>query len=168
MKNISKLFIIFFVLSFNCSFAQLTKKEKRQQKKEMKAIEIKQLVNQKQFVFKANSLTTNSGFNKNLSSDYDLTLKKDSVIAYLPFWGKAYTSSFNDEGGIKFSEKLKEFENSDLGKKGQNINFSVKTKDDTFYFNLNISSQGFANVTVTSTNKSQISYYGQIEAIEEK
>ena len=168
MKNINKLLIIFFVLSFNYSFAQMTKKEVRQQKKEIKAIKINQLINQKQFIFKANSLTSNSGYNKTLSSNYDLILKKDSVMAYLPFWGKAYTSLFNDEGGIKFNEKMKEFQYDDLEKKGHNINFSVKTKDDTFHFNLNISTQGYANVIVTSNNKSRISYYGQIEAIEDK
>ncbi|RZK15705.1 MAG: DUF4251 domain-containing protein [Pedobacter sp.] len=43
----------------------------------------------------------------NLSgSSYDFRVTKDSVVAYLPFYGRAFSAPYNpNEGGIKFTSK---------------------------------------------------------------
>src|SRR5688572_1053707 len=67
-------------------------------------LNVQQLVESKNFVFKAESVTTQRGRYLQLTSDYDLVIKKDSVISFLPYYGRAYTApvSSSDEG-IKFT-----------------------------------------------------------------
>ncbi len=68
--------------------------------------EVQQLVENRQFTFKADTLTTSTGYYKNLNYNYDLSLSPDSVHVYLPYWVRVYMARINDEGGFKRSESI--------------------------------------------------------------
>lgn len=165
MKNI-KIYLTILTLSFSLStFAQLSKKEIRKNKKELKAQEIEQLIDSKSFIFQANSLTSNTGYHKMLNSEYDFIVKNDSVFSHLPFWGRAYSHDINEEGGFKFEEKSTDYDLVNLKEKGYQISLIAKVDKDNYQIQLNISKQGYARLVIISTRKSHISYNGQIEAI---
>lgn len=168
MKNIKLIVLMIFLLATANSFAQISGKTKRQQKKELKRQEIEQLVSNQKFTFIPRSLTTSSGFTKDLNFSYELELNQDSTKAYLPFWGKAYIAKINDEGGILFETTVDDLEIKNLNKKGYEIKFKAKGKEDTYQIKMEISKQGYTSLFITSNNKSHISYYGHIEEIEEK
>src|SRR5689334_12028310 len=54
-------------------------------------------------IFKAQSVFPSSGGIINLTSEYDLKLSRDSIIAYLPYYGRAYTATPGEDGGIHFT-----------------------------------------------------------------
>lgn len=166
MKNF-KFIIAIICLSISISsFGQLTGKAKRQQQKKLKMQEIEQLVENQKFSFVPQSLTTSSGYTKDLISSYDLVLKQDSAMAYLPFWGTAYMAKINDEGGIKFEALAEDLDIKDRGKKGYELTFDVNNMDDNYQVRMSISKSGYATLNITSTKKSHISYYGQIHPLE--
>ncbi|WP_282016640.1 DUF4251 domain-containing protein [Marinifilum flexuosum] len=168
MKNIKLFVVIICLLASANSFAQLSGKAKRQQKKEFKRQEIEQMVSNQKFTFIPRSLTTSSGFTKDLNFSYELELNQDSTKAYLPFWGKVHIAKINDEGGILFETTADDLEIKNLNKKGYEIRFKAKGKEDTYQIKLEISKQAYASLFITSNNKSHISYYGHIEAIKKK
>ncbi|GAB7086508.1 DUF4251 domain-containing protein [Marinifilum fragile] len=168
MKNIKLIVVIICLLASANSFAQLSGKAKRQQKKELKMQEIEQLVNNQKFTFIPRSLTTSSGYTKDLNFSYELELNQDSTKAYLPFWGRAYIAKINDEGGILFETTADDLEIKTLNEKGFEVRFKAKGKEDTYQIKMEISKQGYTSLFITSNNKSHISYYGQIEAIKKK
>ena len=65
---------------------------------------VKSMVDSKDYVFKADYVIPMRGTSRSLTSDYDLAVSKDTVKAYLPFFGRAYTAPMDPtQGGIKFT-----------------------------------------------------------------
>lgn len=99
-----------------------------------------------------------------LTSRYDLRVTPDSVIAYLPFFGRAYTAPLNpNEGGIKFTSTKFSY---NISKRKQVYDIKINPNDtreaQTLF--LTVSSSGFASLTVSSYNRTPITYNGEIEA----
>ena len=141
----------------------------------------RQLVEAQNFIFNARSampmssndinrimsrLPGNTGSNINLTgSNYDLQITKDSVVAYLPYYGRAFTATLNpDDAGTKF--KSKNFKYTSVKKK-RNWVITIDPKDvkDSQRMTLFISENGYATLTVNNTNRQSISYNGTIAEI---
>lgn len=101
-----------------------------------------------------------------LSSYYDVKVSLDTVQAYLPYYGRAYTAPIDpNEGGIKFVSTNFDY-NIKEGKKAGNWLITIQTKDTsrpyTLYFDL--WNNGTARLSVHDRNKQTISFQGDIEA----
>ncbi len=96
-------------------------------------------------------------------SSYDLKIDKDSVEAYLPYFGRAYTANLDpNDSGIKFKSKNFTYK-SEQKKKGSWL-ITIKPKDtkDAQELSLTIGANGYAFLNVTSNNRQSISYMGYI------
>lgn len=144
------------------------------------------IVEEKNYVFVAtNAIPTNStdisnvmrkmsgntgGATINLTgSSYDVQITKDSVVAYLPYYGRSYSAPINPEdNGYKFTAKNFTY-NAVKTKKGD-WDISINTKDvkDNVRMTLNISAGGYATLSVVSNNKQSIMYNGYLSEIKKK
>src|SRR4029079_8253667 len=106
------------------SNAQNSKKEKAARQEQ----EIKNLIDSQKYVLKAQMVYPLGGRSRNLTSDYDLRVTKESVVSYLPYFGRAYSATpGSSSGGIEFTSK--EFEYAvTAGKKGE-WEILIKPKD---------------------------------------
>lgn len=106
----------------------------------------------------------NSGGNIQLnSSQYQLVVTKDSLDAFLPYYGRAYTANMNpNDSGIKFKTKSFSYK-ADKKKKG-NWLISIKPKDakDVESMTLSIGESGYATLNVNSNNRQSITFNGYI------
>jgi len=142
----------------------------RSQKQAAKAEEIKKMVESVSYVFKANFVTPQRGGGHQLTSDYDLTVSKDTINAFLPYFGRAYTAPTDPtEGGIKF--KTSNFEYKAKSNKHGGWDIIIRPKDrninsmtDVQTMRLTIGSGGYASLNITSSNRDPISFDGYIEA----
>ncbi|SMC67265.1 DUF4251 domain-containing protein [Pedobacter africanus] len=102
-------------------------------------------------------------------SQYQLTVTKDSVEAYLPYYGRAYTATMNpDDSGIKFKSKNFKYK-ADKKKKGSwLITINPKDTKDTQSMTLNVSENGYATLNVNSNNRQSISFNGYINEPKQK
>src|SRR5690242_15828414 len=73
------------------------------------AAEVKQMIDSKNFIFKAEYVNPQSGRTRYLSSSYDLAVKPGQVISYLPYFGRAYSVPVGTDGGIKFTSSKFDF-----------------------------------------------------------
>jgi len=147
------------------SNAQNSKKEKAARQEQ----EIKNLIDSQKYVFKAQMVYPLGGRSRNLTSDYDLRVTKESVVSYLPYFGRAYSATpGSSSGGIEFTSK--EFEYAvTAGKKGE-WEILIKPKDTQVARELRLTAykNGTANLQVNSNDKQSISYSGYIAAIKAK
>ena len=162
MKYIGLLFLV-FMLGFQPGFAQ---KRTGKEHKAQKAIEIKTLIESGEYVFIARSATPLSGRKVDLTSEYNLKIKGDSVESWLPYFGRAYQASYGDtDGGIKFKQKVTELKTTcNEQKKRCEVSFVADTPQDTYRMQLSVGWSGYGNLSVTSNHRQTISYYGMLEA----
>lgn len=125
---------------------------------------INKMINNQQYVFKADQAMPLGGRTMHLTSDYDVKISKDSVQAYLPYFGRAYSANIgSSEGGIKFNSK--QFDYTIKEKKG-GWDITIKPKDvqDVQLLSFSIFNNGNASLNINSTNRQSISYSGYVTA----
>ena len=146
----------------NIAEAQNTKKEKAARQEQ----EIKNLIDSQKFVFKAQTVYPLGGRSRQLTTDYDLRVTKESIVSYLPYFGRAYSATpGSSSGGIDFTSKDFEYTASEAKKGGWNI--VIKPKDTQVARELRLTAykNGTANLQVSSNDKQSISYSGYITGI---
>jgi hypothetical protein len=141
------------------SHAQSDKVDKKAEKR----AEIKNLVEGQNYVFIAQTAIPMGGRSRILSSDADLTVTRDAIVSYLPYFGRAYTPPIDPaKGGIQFTSKDFSYTLTPRKKGGWDIEIKPKDYRDVQRMYLNISDNGSASLQVTSTNRSPISFNGTI------
>lgn len=147
-----------------------SKKEKRAEKEAIKIEETKALLESKVYVFSATQALPSGMRSVNLDSSYDVKVNNDTIICYLPFYGRAYSAGYGSgEGPFNFTLPNENYTIKRTKKDGYEVKFDVKNKNDNLNFNIQIGRTGSSSLIITSTNRQSISYYGNIEkAIEKK
>ncbi|MGX5688027.1 DUF4251 domain-containing protein [Arcticibacter tournemirensis] len=162
-KVMLSLLIIFTGL--NLVYAQTSKKEERVRK----AAEIKQMVSSKDFVFKAQFALPMGGSSFQLTSEYDVRVTKDTVVCFLPYFGRAYTAPMNpSEGGIRFTSKDFQYTVSNKKKSGWDIVIKPRDVNNIQQLTFYISESGYGSVQVTDNNRQPISFNGYYEKNKEE
>ncbi|MFD0939909.1 DUF4251 domain-containing protein [Pedobacter boryungensis] len=105
-----------------------------------------------------------SGGSINLNgSSYDVRITKDSIVSYLPYYGRSYSASMNpDENGYKFTAKKFTYNATKTKKGGWDVSINTKDVKDNVSMSFAISTNGYATLTVISNNKQSIMYSGYL------
>lgn len=139
------------------------------QAQEKKELTTQQIVESKNYIFKVESVNPQRGRVRYLTSEYDLVVTSDTVIAFLPYFGRAYSAPINpSEGGIKFTSS--DFEYTVGKKKRRSWQILIKPKDasDIQVLYLTIFDNNKATLQVNSINRESISFNGYIIEGKEK
>jgi len=124
---------------------------------------VQDFINSKNFVFKAQTALPLSGSSKMLTSDYDVRFLGDSIVAYLPYYGRAYTAVYGTEGGgIHFTSTKFEYKAKPRKKGGWEVSIRPSDTRDVRELNFTISENGNASLQVTSNNRQPISFQGYV------
>ena len=155
MKGIfGKLVLVCFVAA-SCSASK--------QAEDQKATAVKNLVDTRHYVFRAQSVLPMGGRSRQLTTNYDLRVYGDTLIADLPYFGRAYTAPIDpNEGGIHFTSTRFSYKISDAKKGGWNVQILPQDAKDVRELNLYISEAGYGSLQVSSNNRQSISYNGII------
>lgn len=105
-----------------------------------------------------------------LSGDgYELKVTKDSVIAYLPYYGRAYSPPIGQrESGIKFTSTSFTYTSSKAKKKSWNVKILTKDISDGYRLDLRVFEDGNASLSISSYNKQTIVYSGYLKKPKQK
>jgi hypothetical protein len=140
-----------------------SKKELKAEKKAQQMAEVKATVEGKNFVFDARTANPMKGRTVNLTTDYNMKIRNDSVYSYLPYYGVAHTaSSFGGmDSPMNFSQPIDEY-SSELTKNGYMVKFKTRNGNDVLSCTLHISETGSSTLSVSSMNRQSISYFGDL------
>ncbi len=164
MKKNSTVLVIIFSLFILSAKSVLAQGSTTQSDKELQKAQIQALVDAQHFSFIAQKAVPLEMPSRQLVTDYELKIDKDTIQAFLPYFGK--TNSFNvgsTDNGINFKSGNFKYTKQDKKKGGWNIKVVLKDAGDTKEVALNITSSGFATLEVSSENKQSISFNGYIQ-----
>lgn len=130
---------------------------------------LQQLIEQKSFIFDAQHVRPMQGPSRALTSNYTLRLSGDTIEAYLPYFGRAYSAPSNtQEGGIKF--KSTDFDYKVDQRKNKSFDITIKPKVignrdlEGIILYLNIFEGGSTTLNINMTNRQPISFSGTISS----
>lgn len=136
----------------------LSKAERRQQQ----AMMVQKALLDRNYTISVQSAHPSSGAPINLSSPYSLKVKGDTVVSYLPFFGRAYSLPYGGGKGLNFTGKVISYETS-RNKKEYNIKMGVDSDEDQYTYYIDVYENGRAVMLVTSRNRSNITFYGEMD-----
>jgi hypothetical protein len=125
--------------------------------------QVKAMVESGRFTFKAQTALPQSGASLPLTSEYDLRVSPDSVVSFLPYYGRAYSPVYPGEGGIKFTSTEFAYAYKWKKKKGWDVTLTPKDTRDARQLILRISENGYASLQVISNNRQAISFNGYVK-----
>jgi hypothetical protein len=127
---------------------------------------LKNLLNSRSFVFKAQSAWPLQGTVIQLTPGFDMKIIGDSINTYLPYFGRSYQASYaNGNGGINFTSTKFEYKLKDNSKGSWELIIKPTDNREINQLIYSVSKNGFATLQVTSNNRQAISFYGVIEKV---
>ena len=102
------------------------------------------------------------GPSRTVSFGYSVEVRNDSLISYLPYFGRAYTATYGGGNAMDFSAPIKTYQET-KGKKGQRkIEIVLTTSEDNFQYTIEVFDNGSASIDVQPRNRDRISYSGEM------
>lgn len=153
--------LMMFVVGFQPGERKLRKVQKEKEMLEM--------LESGEFRFVARSAHSSLGNFNNLSTHYDIVFDSMRIKAFLPYYGRAYSAPYNEEGGVKFDLKADKIEKRwDKKKKRYIVATEVSDQRDSYSIYMTASLSGYADVVINFRNRQMISYYGTLERLKDK
>lgn len=147
MKKV--IFILILLIVSQLGFAQKTE-------------EIKDLLESKTYVFKAINVNPMNGRSISLDGSFSVKIDNDTIVSYLPFYGRAYSIAYGSRvSGMDFTQPIENY-TFEKSKKGYLIKVKIKNGSDSLDYTFHISVNGTSTLNVNSINRQSISYYGNI------
>lgn len=126
---------------------------------------LKNILANKSFVFKAQSAWPLQGKVIQLTPGFDMRVMNDSINSYLPYYGRAYNAGYTQNGGISFTSNKFDYKLKEKSKGGWELMIKPSDANDVTQLSYSISTNGFATLQVISNNRQAISFYGVIEKV---
>lgn len=123
---------------------------------------IKEIIESGRYRIDVNRVLPMSGSAVNLTSSYSLTLQGDTVISYLPYFGRAYTLPYGGGTGLRFESQTSNLTQTVDGDKMIKVDFCTRSEDDSYTFDIKIFLNGSITIDVAPANKQPITYHGNL------
>lgn len=160
MKSTRFLLMICFTGIICFAAASLHAQDRRDSSRE----KIQNLVDNRQYTFVAQRVLPMSGRGRDLTSAYDLKVSQDTIAAFLPYFGRAYSAPTDPtQGGIKFTSTQFKYSEKTAKRGGWNITITPEDNRDVQHLTLFVSKDGYGSLQVISTHRQSISFYGYVK-----
>lgn len=125
---------------------------------------IDSLIQNKRFVFVAESVTPLGSRIRNLTGGYELDVMNDTLIYSLPYFGRAYSAPYNPAENDFTTSNFSYTSNK--GSKGNwDVVIKLRNVTEVSEIYLSASASGMATVNVNSNTRQSISYNGYITSV---
>ncbi|MDC1106466.1 DUF4251 domain-containing protein [Prolixibacteraceae bacterium] len=149
---------LFGVLILCVLFVYTTSAQSKKEKKEKAYQEMVTNMGSGEFTLEATRVHFNSGTRQIQGEGYSLKLKGDSVEAYLPFFGRAYSVDYNGGGAIEFHEPVKQIDIKKYPEKRKvEVALRVVCVKDAYDIQLTLF-PGSGTISVNSNTRAPINY----------
>ena len=164
MKKVNNIFKhLFFIIVFATIISGCSNTKNANKDHIINSADVKNMVASQSFVFIPQNVSAMSGRKRNINSGFKISISKDTIVSYLPYFGRGYTAPLSPEEA-DFDFTSTHFSTTVTpSKRGWNI--SIKPKDKLYIRELyfRVYDNAFASLNVTSLDRSFISYDGYIE-----
>lgn len=125
-------------------------------------------IEKKQFEFLAQSVTPTKGGTRQLNPGYTVLVKGDTLICYLPYFGRVYQPSFGtSDAGLDFTSTQFDYQTKVRKKGGWDVKMKTKDLTKQRQLSMTIFQNGTASLTVISSDRESISFLGSLKMKQE-
>lgn len=155
----------FFVFIFSQLLVlHLIAQNSSKDKKVEKAMAIKKQIADTNFIFEARYVVPQTGQMRYLTDYYSLKIAHDSLIVYLPYFGRSYIAPMDPAKiAIDLTTTNFEYTSTPLKKGGWDITIRPTSQQTVQLFTLTVYDNGEAYLKVLSSDRDPISYNGSLE-----
>ncbi|MGL4520370.1 MAG: DUF4251 domain-containing protein [Phocaeicola sp.] len=133
------------------------------QEKESTTTQVERALENQSFTIRVNQAIPQSGESRILTSEYNLTVRNDSILSYLPYFGVSYSIPYGGGKGLIFDAPITTY-NSEKRKKGETkVKVVTRNEEERYEYNLSIFPNGKTTIYVQPTNRQGITFYGEVE-----
>ena len=159
----TKLNIVFFAILALVVLSACVSAEERAARAAEQAAKVKAGLAEKRFSINVDRMYPMKGGSKSVSFGYGVEVRNDSLISYLPYFGRAYDIPYGGGKGLNFSERIGSYRDIP-GKNGLHvIDIEVTNTEDTYFYSIKVYDNGSSSIDVQSCNREHISYTGQMD-----
>jgi hypothetical protein len=98
-----------------------------------------------------------------LNSRYYVSIIRDKVESFLPYFGRAYNIPYGGGEGLSFTAPITDYKMTQDRKGRWVVTFNARTAEDRYQFRIEIYPTGSAYLSVTATQKQTMSFSGHID-----
>ena len=124
---------------------------------------VKSALETKKYVIAVNMMYPSQGPSKHLSYGYSVEVRNDSLISYLPYFGRAYSVPYGGGKGLNFSAPIINYRESQQNSDLRHVEIDVKNDEDTYLYSLDIFDNGSTTIDVRSRQRERINFSGIME-----
>lgn len=163
-KNNHSLFYLMLIfislLLFKCSSTKNTTNN-------VERAAVAKMVNDHSFIFVAERMDPLRGRSRILTSSYDVRVNNDSLVSYLPYFGRAYSAPIDPSNvGTQFTSTNFTYQGNEVKNNQWRISIVPKDVQSIQELVFTIFDNGNTTLNITSTSRDQISYSGYLKKVE--
>lgn len=155
-------FILFAITLLVAACNSLSSAERAERDAKI-AQSVEKALAERRYTVSINTVYPRSGRVVNVSPDYSLEVKGDTLVSYLPYFGRAYNVPYGGGKGYNFTAPITDYQATKNRKGNTRITFRTYNEEDVITFMLDIFPNGNATIDVTAREREPISYSGQME-----
>ena len=155
-------FILFAITLLVAACSSLSSAERAERDAKI-AQSVEKALAERRYTVSINTVYPRSGRVVNVSPDYSLEVKGDTLVSYLPYFGRAYNVPYGGGKGYNFTAPITDYQATKNRKGNTRITFRTYNEEDIITFMLDIFPNGNATIDVTAREREPISYSGQME-----
>lgn len=161
--QILTILLIIPMLTFAQQEPKKSKKQLKEEQKKEQIEKIREIVRSKNFVFKAETVNGVNSRTKNLTTDFGVEVRNDSVFSYMPYYGNTYSRDYTShtDSPMGFIQPVDSYSMKRTNK-GYYIDINVTNNHDVINLKFHINKDGEATLSANSINRSSVSYTGFI------
>ena len=160
MKHyLSSLVLLFLAVVLLCGCATA---EERAARAALQAAKVKKSLSEKRFMINVDYMYPLSGTPKHLSYGYSLEVRNDSLISYLPYFGRAFNVPYGGGKALNFSERIGSYHETQQSNGACVIDIELKNDEDIYQYTIKVFDNGNSSIDVQSRQRDPISYSGEM------
>ena len=151
------------VLAIDANEKKQSRKERKAEKKAQQAEQTKRIVEAETFYFDATTMNPTTGGSRSIMN-YSIIIEDGNLNSYLPYMGRAYSGGYggSEDNPLVFESPIENYTLEETKKGGYTIKFTARNGSDRVDYTLSISSSGSGSLSVKSSKRQHISYFGNL------
>lgn len=166
MKQIALIMAIAAVLVSCRTTSGVTSGMSKAEQKAYVAEQVYNGLNDMHYTIEVNYMTQRRGGMQSLAHGYELEVKGDTVISYLPYFGEVYATrsvAYGQQKGLNFTSIIYNYK-AVMVKQGEyRIQFETETLEDRYLYTIQMFDNGKSYIDVLGENRTGISFMGDMK-----
>ena len=139
-----------------------TSEEKAAQMAELSA-NVTNALNNRDYKISIDRMYPMRGSSRHVSFGYSVEVKNDTLVSYLPYFGRAYNVPYGGGKGLNFSAPIGSYQEFMIRNGLRRIEICVTNDEDTYLYTIEVFDNGSSSVDVRARQRERISYSGNVE-----